>query len=263
MTTGTTRGSGDAGATGVEVARRVQEIGTLITDSVEELADLVASQLSAQPPRRADLAIEKRCRELMAQPELPLAGAGFVAANGVLADARYWLEWWTANPDDAASLRKLAAETDPTSIGFRDYTELSWFVTPRDSGRLCVTGPYVDYMCTDQHTLTTTLPVSDRGGFLGVVGVDLLVATMERLLRSELDAVAGVCVVVNAAGRVVASSDPVWVVGDLVRGLPFDEWFAETDARPVRVMETPARDEPSGWSFIRCQGLPLGVLVRP
>ena len=211
------------------MARRVQEIGKLITDSVEELADLVASQLSAQPPRRADLAIEKRCRELMAQRELPLAGAGFVAANGVLADARYWLEWWTANPDDAASIRKLAAETDPTSIGFRDYT----------------------------------LPVSDQGGFLGVVGVDLLVATMEKLLRSELDAVAGVCVVVNAAGRVVASSDPVWVVGDLVRGLPLGEWFAETDVRPVRVMETPVRDEPSGWSFIRCQGLPLGVLARP
>ncbi len=61
---------------------------------------------------------------------------GFVAETGVLQDAPYWLEWWTADPEVGAdSCRRLAADTDPSSVGFRDYTELPWFVTPRETRR--------------------------------------------------------------------------------------------------------------------------------
>jgi Methyl-accepting chemotaxis protein-like, first PDC sensor domain len=241
--------------TPADLAQRVEHLGALITGAVEGLAALVGSQLSGRAPRRADLAIGEHCLALLERADPPLAGAGFVAANGVLRDAPYWLEWWTATPDVPGSARKLAVETDPTSIGFRDYTELAWFVTPRDSGRLCVTGPYVDYMCTDQHTLTTTVPVTCDGVFVGVVGVDLLAATMERLLLPALGSVEGVCVVVNAVGRVVASSDPQWVVGDLVRGLPFAAWFGAGAA-------SASEGDSAGWSFTRCRDLPLGVLSR-
>ena len=135
---------------------------------------------------------------------MPLAGAGFVAETGVLHDAAYWLEWWTANPDVGIdSCRRLAADTDPSSVGFRDYTELPWFVAPRETGTIQVTGPYVDYVCTDQHTLTVTQPVVVASTFAGVVGVDLLAATVERLLGADLDTAAGVHVVVNRVGRVV------------------------------------------------------------
>ena len=172
----------------------------------------------------------------------------------MLHDAPYWLEWWTANPDvGIESCRQLAADTDPASVGFRDYTELPWFVTPRETGTIQMTGPYVDYVCTDQHTLTVTQPVVVGSTFMGVVGVDLLAATVERLLGADLDATEGVHVVVNRVGRVVASTDLEHVVGDLVHGLPDTAWF--TGRRRT------GDGDGSAWRFVTCGDLPLAVLT--
>ena len=248
-------GTGAAEREARALAARVEELGGWVRSTVGSLAEEVARQLSGRRPRRSDLDIEGRCRALLEQREVPLAGAGFVAETGVLRDAPYWLEWWTANPDvGIASCRRLAADTDPSSVGFRDYTELPWFVTPRESGKIEVTGPYVDYVCTDQHTLTVTQPVVVTSAFAGVVGVDLLAATVERLLGADLGAATGVHVLVNRVGRVVAASDVEYVVGDLVRGLPDTPWF--TGRR------RPGDGDGSGWRFIPCGDLPLGVLSR-
>ncbi len=237
------------------LATRVEEVGGWVEATVGSLADEVARQLSGRRPRRSDLDIEEHCRALLEQREVPLAGAGFVAQTGVLHDAPYWLEWWTANPDiGVASCRRLAADTDPTSVGFRDYTELPWFVTPREKGTIQMTGPYVDYVCTDQHTLTVTQPVVVGGAFAGVVGVDLLAATVERLLGADLDTATGVHVLVNRVGRVVASSDVEHVAGDLVRGLPEIPWF--TGRRRS------GDGDGGGWRFVACGDLPLAVLSR-
>ena len=236
------------------LAARVEQLGDWVEATVGELAATVAGQLSGPARRRSDLDIEGRCRALLEQREVPLAGAGFVAETGVLRDAPYWLEWWTANPDiGIESCRRLAADTDPTSVGFRDYTELPWFVAPRETGTIQVTGPYVDYVCTDQHTLTVTQPVVVGATFVGVVGVDLLAATVERLLGADLDAAAGVHVVVNRSGRVVASSDPEYVVGDLVPGLPETAWF--TGRRRG------GGGEGRGWQIVTCADLPLAILT--
>jgi hypothetical protein len=236
------------------LAARVEEVGLWVEGTVGVLAGEVAQQLSGRRPRRSDLDIEEHCRALLEQREVPLAGAGFVAEKGVLHDAPYWLEWWTTNPDiGIASFRRLAADTDPSSVGFRDYTELPWFVTPRETGTIAVTGPYVDYVCTDQHTLTVTRPVVVGSTFAGVAGVDLLAATVEHLLEPGLDAAQGLHVVVNRVGRVVAASDPEYVVGDLVRGLPATDWF--TGRRTGR------GGDGTGWRFVTCGEVPLAILT--
>lgn len=233
---------------------RVVELGRWVESAVGALVDLVAGQLSGPTARRGDLDIEVHCGGLLEQREVPLAGAGFVAETGVLQDAPYWLEWWTASPDiGLESCRRLAADTDPTSVGFRDYTELPWFVAPRNNGGIAMTGPYVDYVCTDQHTLTVTQPVMVGSTFMGVAGVDLLASTVERLLERDLGAAEGVHVVVNTVGRVVASSDPEHVVGDLVRGLPETPWF--TGRRRA------GDGDRGAWAFARCGELPLAVLT--
>lgn len=236
------------------LAAKVEEVGGWVEATVGALADEVARQLAGSTPRRGALDIEARCRALLEQREVPLAGAGFVAETGVLHDAPYWLEWWTADPDvGIESCRQLAADTDPSSVGFRDYTELPWFVTPRETGEIQMTGPYVDYVCTDQHTLTVTQPVVVRSTFVGVVGVDLLAATVERLLEPELEAAAGVHVVVNRVGRVVASSDLEHVVGDLVHGLPDTPWFTSR--------RRGGDPDGSAWRFVPCGEFPLAILT--
>lgn len=56
---------------------------------------------------------------------------------------------------------------------FYDYTALPWFVVPRETGGRRVTGPYVDWVCTEEYTLTFTVPLfgvhPERGRqYLGV-----------------------------------------------------------------------------------------------
>lgn len=234
---------------GVDVADRVGTFGTWLFGELDDLGALVGAQLARPAPRRSDLAIDERCAQLLTDPATPVAGAGAVLAPHVLADAPYWLEWWTLDPgrpDGRPS--KLAAETDPRAIGFRDYTELPWYQKPLRTGKRNVTGPYVDYLCTDQYTLTFTQPVLVHNRCVAVVGADVLVAWLEEHLLEVLAAASGPCLLVNAAGRVVTSSDPRWVTGDLVRGLPVEECLAGGEP------------DHADWAFARCGDLPFVVL---
>ena len=233
-----------------DVARWVAGFGQWVFGQLDDLGALLASPLAAEAPRRADLDIEDRCRALLADPETPVAGAGAVMAPGVLADAAYWLEWWTVESRGGeTTIAKLAAETDPRAVGFRDYTELPWYSKPFETGQRHVTGPYVDYLCTDQYTLTFTQPLVVGGTFVGVVGLDVLVAWFEEQLLDVMGELDRSCVLVNATGRVVTSSDPSWVTGDLVRELPLEAWReGDSDASP-------------DWRATPCPGLPFLVLT--
>ena len=43
-----------------------------------------------------------------------------------------------------------------------------------------LTGPYVDYVCTDDYTITITTPVRVAGRLVGVVGTDAYAAGSSR-----------------------------------------------------------------------------------
>ncbi|HET6692734.1 MAG TPA: cache domain-containing protein [Pedococcus sp.] len=235
---------------GPDVAALVSQLCAAFFGELDAMAAEVERELSVPVPRRSDLAIEQRCHALLTDPSLKVAGAGLVMAPDVLADAAYWLEWWTANPDATPpEPRRLTAETDPRAVGFRDYTHLPWYAVPRETGSAHITGPYIDYLCTDQQTLTLTRPVRRGGEFAGVVGFDLLVRTFEEQMFAPLGRVEGACAVINTAGRVVTSSDLQWVTGDLIRGLPVEQWWAGHPA---------THDE---WEYSACPGLPLGVIT--
>ncbi|WP_083707334.1 cache domain-containing protein [Intrasporangium flavum] len=239
--------------TAADVAAWVSRFGADLFGRLDDLGALTARQCGAGvAPRRADLHLEAWCHRFLTEPGTPVAGAGAVFAPGVLADAPYWLEWWTAEQVSGGPVvTKLAAETDPRAVGFRDYTELPWYAKPLATGERHVTGPYVDYLCTDQYTLTFTQPLLLEGRFAGVVGADVLVAWFEEQLLDVLDDVEGTCLLVNAAGRVVTSSDAAWVTGDLVRNLPLEAWLDPEGADVAG---------PGGWTALRCPGLPFLVL---
>jgi hypothetical protein len=153
-----------------------------------------------------------------------IIGAGFVATPGFLADAGWHLAWWLGHSNTFGvgsadpSIRRLEAEEDPSSDNFRDYTTLEWWRVPASTGAPHITGPYVDYLCTDDYTLTLTMPARYGGAMIGVVGADLYVNDIERTLLPHVRAI-GAATVVNSSGRVVVSTDPHRPTGSLLRAV--------------------------------------------
>ncbi|WP_062204927.1 cache domain-containing protein [Demequina salsinemoris] len=143
----------------------------------------------------------------------PTLGAGFVAAPGFLEEAPWHMAWWISAANGVGlagrrgTLRRLEATENPLDESFLDYTRLEWWRGALKHRDAYLTGPYIDYLCTDELTLTLTVPVRVDGEIAGVVGADLSVARLESLTdgvlgRSSVPAVLG-----TAAGRVVAATN--------------------------------------------------------
>lgn len=145
-----------------------------------------------------------------------IAGIGFIAAPGLLADAPWYLEWWQENPsgDPVQLLRDL----NPASSAFYDYTHWDWFAGPCSGAERTICGPYVDYLCTDEYSLTLSVPVLAGGTFAGVAAADVFVRRFEGAVLPALREVPGPAFLVNAEGRVVASNTASWIAGSVYRG---------------------------------------------
>lgn len=259
MTTSPTTGPVVADPAVAALAGRVVALCESTFAAVEGLRG-VADQLllpfsQGVPPAAADVgAIDGAVRQVLDVPGSPLVGAGLVVAPDVLADAGHWLQWWSR--DGTGQPQRLAPELDPEEESFWDYTVLPWFAVPRRTGRRHVTGPYVDWLCTQEYTLTFTVPVfgthPERGRcHLGVVGADIVAAWLERRLLPLLPADAPVALV-NTDGRVVVANRPQLVTGAVVRQVDVPALWR----RP----ESPADAGPAAVLH-RLPDLPLGVLV--
>ena len=90
---------------------------------------------------------------------------------------------------------------------------------PPGTGEGHITGPYVDFLCTDEYTLTLAVPVTANGTIVGVAGADVLVETIELLLMDRLKDIDPRATLLNGSGRVIVSADPQLAAGALlVRG---------------------------------------------
>jgi hypothetical protein len=242
---------GTLGSVAVQtVVACLDDIGEAVFLDLEELRAAVLPAFDApRPPTCRDLGIEHQVADMLCRAGDRVVGAGFVAASGVLRDAPYWLEWWTAaGPPARRRTQRLVVQVDPSADDFRDYTALPWFRAPQRSGERHVTGPYVDYLCTDEYTLTFTAPVQHADRFLGVVGADVEVRWVEDQLSDLLRATGLPITVVNASGRVLTSTSGALTTGDLVREIP--AWWGGGEDTP-------------GGRLLRCAGLPLGLLLHP
>jgi hypothetical protein len=187
-------------------------------------------------------------------------GAGFVAAPGAIVDADWHLAWWLGDMNTfgmgstAPHIRRLEAVEDPSAESFRDYTALEWWRVPARSQRRHITGPYVDYLCTDEYTLTLTEPVLFREQLIGVVGADLYAEDLERALLPELRAAAGSAVtLVNPSGRVLLSTDVHLATGSLLRFDGLATALRGSAARSTRL--------PGGQVVVPCADTCLSLVV--
>lgn len=166
----------------------------------------------ASPPTRrvVDATVEDLASTALQREGSQLVGAGFVAAPGVLSDARWHMAWW-----QGARAERLL--TDGEDAAGEAYARREWFVRPLEEGIPHLTGPYVDFLCTDEYTVTVTLPVVVAGRNVGVVGADVLAATLERGLGPRLRDVSPKAALLNSHGRVIVSADPLVAAGTLLR----------------------------------------------
>ncbi|WP_225823620.1 hypothetical protein [Streptomyces naphthomycinicus] len=198
-------------------------------------------------PASRDLAALRPGLHLRLRHERLVSGVGFVADPGLLADVPAWLEWWQSGADDA--VHPLLLDLDPRRSAYSDYTHWDWFALPRDTGRRAVAGPYVDYLCSDEYSLTLSEPVQVQGRFAGVVAADVYLRHFEAAVLPLLRRLSRPARLVNARGRVAASTDPAQLAGSLTRGPDFGELLGS--GRPGAY---------EGLRLVPCRGVPL-VLV--
>jgi hypothetical protein len=211
----------DAAAKAADVAAEIERFCTTVFEPLHTMAEVVAAAIPAdRRPTLAELAaVEPLAVAQLRRPDALVVGSGLVADPGLIADAPWHLSWWTAGVD--RRIEPLRVVSDPAQDGFRDYTVLEWWAVPRRTGRRHITGPYVDYLCTDALTLTFTVPVfAPDGSLAAVVGSDVYVARAERVLLPALRAGARPATVLNAAGRVVVSTFAAHATGSLLRTTP-------------------------------------------
>lgn len=207
----------------LQVAARVASTIDPVFATVDAWRDRLAARLAAESRPLAsalDPAVETLVGGELARPGGLITGAGFVAGPGYLADAPWHLAWWLGSGNTfgrGSGVRRLVAVSDPDSEQFRDYTTLEWWRVPARTGARHLTGPYVDYLCTDDYTVTITTPVRVDHELVGVVGVDLYVARLEQELLPVLVESTRPSTLVNASGRVVLSTEPHRATGALLR----------------------------------------------
>ena len=172
--------------------------------------------LAALSGRVTGTAVDKLIRpvveELVQTPDGYAAGAGFIANAGLLGPERSYIAWWQG--PDLEHVDALA-NFSPNSIS--RYVRAEWFRIPVETGQAHVTGPYVDFLCTDEYVLTFTHPVYCRadGPVAGIVGVDVTVQRLERGAMSALRRIGPRATLVNADGRAIASAASDVAAGDL------------------------------------------------
>jgi len=225
----------------METAEMVASLGAFVEETrkaVTRIAEATARALADGPARRNSLGeIEPLVRSLLGTDHGPggmLHGAGFVAAPGLLEDAAWWLEWFAWAPQGSRpSVERLVPETDPAGAHFFDYTLMPWYADARDDRAPVITGPYVDYLCTDDYTLTFTEAVIVPGlgdeGFAGVAGADVRVLAVEEAFLGALRTSDRLLAVVNELGRVVLSNSPRLLSGNLVEEVDVPRLFAAGD----------------------------------
>lgn len=211
-------------------AERIRaRVDRVLDDLGSAQAEIVRMLASARRPlRRADVAqVQPTLLKVLDQHRGFVQGVGLALDDGHLSDASRWLEWWRS--DDEEPARFVRHHLDPEHNHFYDYVSQEWFALPRRTRRPAVTGPFVDFAGTNEHTITLAVPVVHDDEFVDVLGADVAVEGVERLLIESLRSRSPDVVLLNEPDRVVASTSARWWSGTLLRRASGTDWFEEVD----------------------------------
>lgn len=193
----------------------IDDFLTRVEDRLATWAIDVGRAFTGQFPKLGGVAIDRisapAVEQLLSDDQIHAAGAGFIANVGLLAPERSYIAWW-----QGAEMERVDALANVSTTSQSRYLQAEWFRTPIQTGRLAITGPYIDLLCTDEFVLTFTAPVLWRHEptIAGIVGLDVTVAMLELLSVESLRAVGPSAAIVNAEGRIVVAASPRMSSGD-------------------------------------------------
>ena len=178
-----------------------------------ELQEQLRGALAHGPVPGAQLTalVEERAHRILDDADRPLYGAGYCASDRAVSEGNP-LAWWQG-PERSL----LASSTFGPGQAAIDLVRLEWYRVPEASGVRHVAGPFVDYLCSNEITITSSMPVEVDGEFLGVICADVLVSALEGALLPSLAGLPN-ATLVNTGGRVVVSTDPDFETGDRYAG---------------------------------------------
>ncbi len=198
-----------------EVAGEIEAVFSALGQLRDGLRTLLGDGIKARgTAMREDLAaLRPDIFSLLEDHRSLVKGAGAIFTPGVLLDAPRWIEWWWWRTP--AAPEALRINLDPEAPDHYDYLPAEWYRVPVTSGERHVTGPYVDYACTNEYAVTLSLPVEVDGGVAAVAGSDLVVSGLEKRLLPRMCKMPRPLALINVEGRVVLSSSSEWTPGML------------------------------------------------
>ncbi|MHA7263432.1 cache domain-containing protein [Arthrobacter sp. TMN-37] len=205
--------------------RQVQSLIAGIEGILEEWARDLGRDLSGMrgvvPGAAIDALVQPAVKGLLARDRPELAGAGFIANSGLVGPDRSYIAWWQGQ-----QLERVDALANFSPSSMERYLKAEWFRIPVGTGLPHATGPYIDFLCTDDYVVTFTHPVRREGSdaVAGIVGTDVAVRTLEQHLIRGLRQLGPAVSLVSAEGRVVVSSAVALEPGDLIE--PDDAEFS-------------------------------------
>lgn len=147
--------------------------------------------------------------------------AGYVLAEGTLADRDRHLDWWHRTPGGGFEFLLLNLDRDAPDC--YDYYAMEWFVAALDGHRRFASGPLIDLPCADVYILTCSRPMVVDGRLLGIAGADVALARIESRIVPVLRRLGRTAVLVNAERRVIASNDAAYATGEKLPSAPVDD----------------------------------------
>lgn len=117
----------------------------------------------------------------------------------------------------------------------------AWYKGPRDKGHPILTEPYTGVLGDDVVMATISVPVKDKGQFIGIVGIDFVLSAFQKMVENIKPMETGYAFIVSNKGVVVAHPNsnrlnkPVSdilstehgaaIVNAIERGKPHDEFM--------------------------------------
>lgn len=186
----------------------------VLEENAPRIGARLASALDAKhlTSTKLDELVDPIADDIFSRVDIPAYGAGFVAETGLLSDSSHYLAWW-----QGSDRKKLVLAAQSVNKERIDYSGLEWFRVPQQTKATHVAGPYVDYLCSDEYTITIATPVYIDGRFTGVAAFDVLIDEVEASLTPRLEELGVDIALVNGVGRVVISTNPAHATGDALR----------------------------------------------